>query len=180
MHESQFLGVQGVARHDFEAVVDELLVLREGGAFQDDIATIEAVVEQRVSDELRVGAYLVGATCLQTVFVKGHIAKAFQHFPVGDGFLALLAVRIDGHAAAVVLAAPNVAYDGAFVLIEIAPNQGVIAAVDGVVEELLGQDSLGSLVFGYNHQSGGVLVDAVDEIADAVFHILMPPNPPAC
>jgi hypothetical protein len=35
-----------VARHDLETVVDELLVFGEGGAFQDDVAAIDGVVEQ--------------------------------------------------------------------------------------------------------------------------------------
>ena len=90
-----------------------------------------------------------------------------------DGFLALLAEGINSHAAAVALAAPDIAHNGAFVLVKIAPNQGIIAAVDGVVEELLGECGLRGFVLGDNHQAGGVLVDAVYEIADAVFDVLL-------
>ena len=61
MHEAQFFGMKRVARHDFEAIVNELLVFRESGAFQDDIAAVQGIVEQGMPDELRMGANLVGA-----------------------------------------------------------------------------------------------------------------------
>ena len=115
-----------------------------------------------MADVLRVDTDLVGATGLQTVFVQGHVTETFQHFPVGDGVFAVVAVGIDGHLAAVAGATPDVALDGAFVFLEVAPNQGIVTAVDAVYEELVGQHGLCGLVLGHDHQACGVLVDAVD------------------
>ena len=52
MDEAQLLGVKGVAGHQLEAVVDELAVLREGGAFQDLVAAVHGVVKEGVPDVL--------------------------------------------------------------------------------------------------------------------------------
>ena len=70
MDEAQLLGVEGMSGHQLEAVVDELAVFGERGAFQDLVAAVGGIVEEGMADVLRVDTDLVGASCLQTVFVK--------------------------------------------------------------------------------------------------------------
>ena len=124
------------AWRELEAILDKLLVFRERGAFQDAVAAIHGIVEQRMSDVLRMDADLVGASGFQAVFVQGDVAETFQYLPVGHRFFAVVAIGIDGHLAAVVGASPYMSCDGTFFAVEIAPNQGLVAAVYRVVEEL--------------------------------------------
>ena len=51
--------------------------------------------------------------------------------------------------------------DRTFILLEISPHQGNVAAMDRVLEELVGQVHGRLVVFGYHQQSAGVLVDPV-------------------
>ena len=92
--------------------------------------------------------------------------------PVGDGFLAMVAVGIHHHLAAVVGATPDVAFNSAFVLVEVTPNQGVVTAVDGVLKKLVCQYGLCGLILGNDHQTSGVLIDTVYQIAEFVLHRL--------
>ena len=92
---------------------------------------------------------------------------------MGDGILAVVAIGINGHLAAVVVAAPDIAFDGTFILVEVAPNQSIIAAVDAVYKELMRQHGLCGFVLGHNHQTCGVLIDTVDEVAEPILDILV-------
>ena len=71
MLEAQRLSMQRLSWHEGEAVADELLVLGDGGAFEDAVATIRFVVEERVPDVLQMHANLVRATGLQLAFDEG-------------------------------------------------------------------------------------------------------------
>ena len=146
-------GMECLTRHEAEAVFDKLLVAREGGAFEDAVATIGGIVEEGVSEVLHVGTYLMGAACLQDAFHEGDVAETLQDMPVCDGVLAAVGVIRHVHDATILRGALKVAHNGARVLIEAAPDEGVVLALDGVLEELLGEDGLGIFVLGDEEQS---------------------------
>ena len=163
MDEAQRLGVQRLTRAEGEAVVDELLVFGVEGALQDPVAAVAGVVEERVSDVVHMDADLVRASGLQHAFHEGDVAQALQHAEVGDGVLSLRFVAADAEAQPVVGIPADRGVDGPAVFGDIAPDQGPVAPFDGMVEELAGQLDLGRVSLGYDQQSGGILVDAVDQ-----------------
>ena len=58
---------------------------------------------------------------------------------MGDGFLAILAIRVSVHDLAEALVPAHMGYNGTFVLLKIAPYQGQVTALYGMVKELFGQ-----------------------------------------
>ena len=169
MFEAQQAGVQRVARHHREAVFDELPVFGEGRALEDAVAAVAFVVEQRVPDPRHVDADLVGAPRFETALHEGYVTIAFQHLPVRHGVLAVGPVGEDEHLLPILGTAADVARDGPLVLVEIAPHQSHVAALDRVVEELFGQPRVGLLVLGDHQQPRGVLVDAVHQSRAVLF-----------
>ena len=93
-------------------------------------------------DVIHVDADLVGAAGLEVALYEGGVAEPLQHAVVGDGSLALRTVfeYLEPHP--VVGVAADVALNCAGVVRHIAPNQRPIGALDGVLEELLGQIQL--------------------------------------
>ena len=77
--------------------------------------------------------------------------------------LAIRAIGKDIHLQPILRATTNVSRDGTLILLQITPHKGYITAMDGVVEELLGKACVGTLVFGHNQQSRGILIYAVDQ-----------------
>ena len=77
--------------------------------------------------------------------------------------LAVRTVGEDVHLLPVFRAAADVPGDGPFVLVEIAPDEGDVAALDRVVEELFGQPGMGLFVLGDHEEPRSVLVDAVNQ-----------------
>lgn len=69
----------------------------------------------------------------------------------------------DGHAESVVWIAADVAFYASFFFGEVSPDEGFVASAGVVVEELQSEVAFGFGRFGYDEQSGGVFVDAVDE-----------------
>lgn len=163
MDEADGLGMQGVAWADGKAVVYELPVFAEYGALYDLVPSVGVVVEKRMSYMLHVYPDLVGAPCLQHALYQGCITESFQYFIMGDGFLAVLAIGIGVEKLAKALVSAHVRDDGAIVFDEVAPYQGEVLPLDRVVEELFGQAANGFFRLGQDHESAGVLVDAVNE-----------------
>ena len=95
-----------------------------------------------------VGTDLVGTACLEDAFHLCHVAETFHYVPVGDCIFASLGVVGDVHDAAVLRRAFQIADNSAVVFVEIAPDQGGVFALGGVVEELFGQYGLCLLVLG--------------------------------
>ena len=133
-----------------EAVFDELPVFREGRALQDAVAAIAFVVEERMSLPRHVDAYLVRAARFEPAFDQRHIAVTFQHPPVGHGVLAVRPVFEYEHLLPVAGAAADVARDRPLVLVEIAPHECHVTALDRMVEELLGQPCVRLFVLGHH------------------------------
>ena len=165
MDEAQRLGVERLAGHYGEAVVDELFVFGVDRALEHPVAAVAVVVEQRVADIIHVDADLMGASRLQVALHQGGVAESLQHAVVGDGGLALRAVFKHLEAHPVVGVAADIALDGTGVVCYIAPNQRPVGALDGMFEKLSGKLQLRYLILGHHQQSGSVLVDAVHQHA---------------
>ena len=118
-------------------------------------------------------ADLVGAAGFKLALDEGDVAEPFHHSVVGDGMFALFTVGEDGHYEAVARVAAHVPDDGAFVLFEVAPHEGAVLAVNGVVEEVGGQLDLRLLRLGHDQNAGGVLVDTVQQQWLDLFAILI-------
>ena len=101
MFEAQCLGVEGLAGQQPEGVLDKLLVVRKGCAFQYSVSTVGCVVEKRMADVTHVGADLVGTPRFEDALYQGDVAEALHHAPVCDGMLAAFGVVCDVHHAAV-------------------------------------------------------------------------------
>ena len=93
-----------------EAVLDECLIGRRPLTAQNLSTTITLIAEQRMSDVLHVGAYLVGAPCFQPALYQCRIAETLDDPPMGDGrFPDFRVGRKDGHALTVAWVTPDVA-----------------------------------------------------------------------
>ena len=92
--------------------------------------------------------------------------------------LAHLGVRWeDSHLHAVAHVSPDVADNGALVILEVAPKDSLVSAVRGLVEKLFGELRFGVGSFGYEQQSRRILVDAVNEtecrVVDIEFRVVL-------
>ena len=161
--EAEGFGVERLAGAGVEAVLDELPVFGEGGAFEDFVAAVVFVVEEGVADVFEVGADLVCAPGFEDAFDDVDVSEAFEYAPVGDGWFAVASVGEACHDFAVGEAAPDVAGDGACFAFEVAPADGDVAPGGGLVEELGGEVVFGFLGLGDDEEARGVLVYAVDE-----------------
>ena len=125
--EAEGFGVERLAGAGVEAVLDELPVFGEGGAFEDFVAAVVFVVEEGVADVFEVGADLVCAPGFEDAFDDVDVSEAFEYAPVGDGWFAVASVGEACHDFAVGEAAPDVAGDGACFAFEVAPADGDVA-----------------------------------------------------
>ena len=117
-----------------------------------------------MADVLHVGTYLVGASRLKSALHERDVAEAFEHTPVGHGFLADARIgRHHGHAQAVFRVACYVALDASFVLGEVSPYECVVRAVCGLVEELQAERCLRLRCLCHHEQTRCVLVNAMHE-----------------
>ena len=94
MYKTDGLGMEGMTGADSEAVVHELSVFAEYGAFYDLIASIGVVVEEGMPGVLHVYSYLVGTACLQDALYQGGIAESFQDLIMSDGFFSMFSFWI--------------------------------------------------------------------------------------
>ena len=117
------------------------------------IASGGGSVEEGVPDVAHVGAYLVRAAGFEDALDEGDVAETFQHMPVGDSMFAPVGVGGDMDNTAVGGEALEVAFDGAVVVVEVAPDEGLVFALDGVVKELFGKEGLGLLCLGNKHET---------------------------
>nr|GFD11339.1 hypothetical protein [Tanacetum cinerariifolium] len=128
----------------------------------DAVAAIGGIRKERVADELHVRPNLMGAAGFEAALQQRHGAVALEHAVMRDGVLALVALGVHGLHLAVAQAAADVAAHGAYV-VELAPGQGQVAALDGVVKKLLREVRHGRLGLADNEQARRVLVDAVHQ-----------------
>ena len=89
---------------------------------------------------LHVGTYLMRATRLQDALYERHEAETLHHFPVGHGGFAYSRVGgSDRHAKPVLRITGDIALYPALILREMSPDERLIRAVRGLVEELLAE-----------------------------------------
>ncbi len=87
---------------------------------------------------LKMGPDLVRASGFELAFYQGHIAETFQHPVVSNGGFSKFTIWKHVHHLAVFQAAADMSGNGALIG-QVAPNKGVINAVDLAVEEELSQ-----------------------------------------
>ena len=127
MAETQRAGMQGLARAEVEAVVDEGTVRGRTFAAQDFLSAVALVVEQCVADALHVDTDLVGASSLQLAFHEGDVSQSLQYAVVGDGgFAVRVLVGQYGHLQPVFGVTAYVAANGTLVLGKGPPDEGIV------------------------------------------------------
>ena len=94
---------------------------------------------------------------------QGHIAKPLQHFPMGNGMLALTAIWKYLHHLAVFGTASHMSYNCAFIRFWLSPNQSQIGALNGVVKKLSRQWRHGLFCFGNHQQARSILVNPMNQ-----------------
>ena len=173
--EPEFFGVEGLAGKDGEAVIHELLVFAKDGAFNNAVSAVGGIAEEGVAGVLHVDADLVGAPGLEAELGEGDVVEPFQHFVMGDGIFAVVAIGEGIHYFAEAQVAANVGLYGAFVFLEVAPNEGDVAAIDGVFFELGGQLCHGGFGLCDDHKAACVFIYTVNEAyaGEAIDHYVL-------
>ena len=152
--EAKCFGVKSLPWTDLKAVLDELAVLGVNRALADFRATIPFVIEQRMADVAHVNPDLVRAPGFQPALDNRHIAKSFQHLIVCHGVLAALIITgIDLETKPVVGVASDVAVNRPLILLDVAPDNGHVPPLDGVLEELAGEIQLRLVVFRHDKEA---------------------------
>ncbi len=156
--------MQGLPRTDLETVLDEPLVLCVDGSFPDFRAAVPFIVEDGMPDAAHVNPDLVRPTGFEFAFDDGDVSVAFEHLVMGHRMLSDFGiVREHFELQAVGRISADVSIDRSFRFFQIPPHHGHVAPFDGMFEKLLGQFDLRLLVFRHHQQTGGVLVDSVDQ-----------------
>lgn len=163
MSKCQGARVQRLAWQDLETIFHEMLVFREGSALEDPIAPIGLITEQWVLYVLEVHAYLVRAAGFQLAVHQCDVTEPLHHGIMCHRMPAGAAIRVHRKYLTVAGTASDMARDGAGVLLQVAPYQRHIMPVDGMVEELCRHPGLRELILANDHDSGGVLVDAMHQ-----------------
>ena len=136
MNEPQRLSMQGLTWTNSETVLHELFIFSKSCSFQDIMSAIPLIVEKRMTDIFHMYTDLVRAPRLQTALHQAHVAQAFQHGVMGDGGLALIAFREDGHLHTVTRVTTDISLDTPLILLNDAPYQGTVFTFGCLVEEL--------------------------------------------
>ena len=165
MGKAERFGMQRLARTEGEAVLDILAVFLCAESFEDFAATVFIIGEERMSDMLHVYAYLMGTSGLEPALDEGDIRELLEHSPVRDRLFRLRTVLEVPYAvdSAVAVIARQGSFDCAALLLERTPDERVIGAFGGMVEELTGEVGLRFGRLSNKEQTGGVLVDTMDE-----------------
>ena len=96
----------------------------------------------------------MGSSRLQHTFYQSYITQPFQNGIMGDSTFTNAGIgSINRHLHAVFRMAAYVAYDGAFVLIDMPPDEGSVEAARGLVEELATQRGAGIFGLGYDQEA---------------------------
>ena len=165
MGEAERLGMQHLSRTEGEAVLNKLAVFLRTQSFEDFASAVFLIAEERVSDMLHMHAYLVCASRFQSALDERDIRELLEHSPVGDSLFGLrtfLEVPYAVDSAVAVIACQST-FDSAALLFECTPYEGIIGALGGMVEKLLGKMCLRFRRLGYKQQSGGVFINTMHE-----------------
>src|ERR1700744_4537418 len=171
VREPQRPRMQRVPRAYLEAIIDKLLVLGGDRAFDDLVAAVGIVVEERVTRVLHVHTDLVGPPGLQLALDQSNIMKPLQHTKVRNRFLAVISFGIRRHDLAESRVSPDVRANRTGVEVKVPPDKRYIQPVYGMVEKLLRQMRAAALVLGQNQEPAGVFIDARDEAETGELHV---------
>ena len=94
VNETNGFRVQRMPGANGEAIVHELSVFAEHGAFYDLVAAIRVIIKQRMADMLHMDTDLVCSSCLQNALYQRDIAESFQYFVMRDRFFAVFSLWI--------------------------------------------------------------------------------------
>ena len=134
MPEAQCLGMEYLSGAKFKAIVDESLIGTAPLPTQNLVAPISLVKEEGMANVLHVGTYLVGPTGFEDAFYQRGISETLHHAIMGDGGLAYLGVgREHRHTQTVLGVTGDVALYAPAILGEVAPHQGKVTTVSGLV-----------------------------------------------
>ena len=159
MLESESLRMQCLPGAYGEAVVDKLPIFRECGPLENSVASVACIVEKRMPFVLHMHPDLMGAPCLEYAFHQRDIPEFLQDFVMGDGMFADSGIGENCHLEFVARVTGDVACDGPAFVRETSPYERPIFASCGLVEELKPEVGFGLRRFGYDEQSGCILVD---------------------
>lgn len=135
MDKAKGLCVERLARTYLEAVFDELAVAAGPIAAQYLKTSVTPVGKQRMADMPHVRPYLMGTPCLEYALYKRNIAEPLYYAVMGYGVLAYPRVRRKhSHAHPVFKVSADVALNAPLIFGKITPDQGIVTAVGGLVE----------------------------------------------
>ena len=100
--------MESLARKELEAVLYELAVFRVNRTLSDLSAVVPLVIEERMSYPIEMYTYLVGSSGLKATFHHSHISETFKNAIVCYGMLAMIALREDLKAHAVIRVSSDV------------------------------------------------------------------------
>ena len=162
MTETECACVQRLSRTDGHAVAHESRVIGTARSPQNLIAAVAFVGKQGMPDVFHVGTDLMGTAGLKHALHKGHIAEAFHHGVVSSGRFSDFTIgREDRHLQTVFGMARNVALNATALRLTISPNQGIIAATRGFLEELSTKMRFRLGRFRHDQETARVFVDAM-------------------
>lgn len=165
MGKTERFGMQRLSRTEGEAVLYILAVFLSAESFEDFAATVFIIGEERMSDMLHVYAYLMGTSGLEPALDEGDIRELLEHSPVRDRLFRLRTVLEVPNAvdSAVSVIARQGSFNRSALLLERTPNECVIGAFGGMVEELTGEMGLRFGRLSNKEQTGGIFVYTMDE-----------------
>ena len=165
MGEAERLGMQHLSRTEGEAVFDKLAVFLRTQSFEDFASAVFLITKEWVPYMLHMHAYLVCASCFQSTLDERDIRELLEHSPVGDSLFGLRTFLEVPYAvdSAVAVIARQGSFDCAALLLERTPDERVIGAFGGMVEELTGEVGLRFGRLSNEEQTGGIFVYTMDE-----------------
>src|SRR4030095_671381 len=101
---------------------------------------------------------LVRATCFQLTLNQGNIAESLQYFVMGDRFLSIFSIRISVEYFPEALMTANMSVNRSAILFKVAPGEGYIMSLHGMIEELFGETGNGAFSFCKDHEATRILV----------------------
>jgi hypothetical protein len=154
-------GMQRLPGANGKTIFYKLLVFCIHGAFYNFITAVRVVVKKRVAEVFHVNAYLVGAAGFQHTTDQGYVIKTLYNGVVRRGIFSMFSVGISFKEFAVPLVAAYMRFHRSVVFVKVAPHEGPVFALHGMVEKLLGQVPHGFVCFCKHQQSAGVFIDSV-------------------
>ena len=85
MDESQCLGMESLTWTEFETVLDVCLIAAAALTSKNLGTSIGCIHEERMTDMLHVGTYLMGTACLGNALHQGGVAETLQYLIMGNG-----------------------------------------------------------------------------------------------